>query len=84
MSEMTESDARILNEGRLLRAEADLMIPMLAERREAAVARLLQHYRAGELDKLTAVTAEICVTEDLKQSIKNKIKRAEQVERKFT
>jgi len=40
-------------------------------------------YRSGELEKIHQAAAELSVTEDMKQTIKNKIKQAEAVERRL-
>lgn len=80
--DISEKDAQTLQTGRLLRAESDIMLPMLNERREAAVSKIIMYYRSGELEKITQAAAELSVTEDLKQTIKNKIKLAETVERR--
>lgn len=82
MSDVTEQDMRTMQLGRLMRAEADVILPLLAERREQAITKMLQHYRAGKFEMLPSAVAELCVTEDMKQTIKNKIKAAEAVERK--
>ena len=81
--EISERDTQILNTGRLLRLEAHVLLPLLNEKREAAIVKILQHYRAGKLDLIAHGAAELCVAEDMIQTIKNKIKAAEAVERKL-
>lgn len=80
--DLTEKDAQVLNTGRLLRAESDVMLPMLAERREQVITKLLMHYRGGAMDKVRDCVAELCVTDDMQKTIKNKIRAADAVERK--
>lgn len=82
MSDINEHELRAMQFGRLLSAEADLILPLLEKQREMAITKMLQHYRAGKFDMLPSAVAELCVTEDMKMTIKNKIKQAEQVERK--
>jgi hypothetical protein len=82
MSDLTDKDIAIMQAGRLLRAEAVIVLPMLDERRESAIRSILMHYKAGDIAKLTNAAAELSVTEDMKEIIKRKIKLAEQVERK--
>jgi len=79
----TELEQEKLNQGRMLRAEADLIIPMLTKRREDATARLVHYFKSGEHDKLTVAAAEIATLTDMAADIRNKIKSAENIERKI-
>lgn len=81
---MTEKEAQAINTGRLLRAESDVMLPMLAERREHAVQKILLYFRSGEFEKIRDCAAELCVMDDLQNKIKNKIRAADAAERRMT
>lgn len=72
----------VMNEGRLLRAESDLLMPLLLEKREGAIARLIYHFKEGKTELLTAVAAELSAIEDMRSTINTKIKKAEAIERK--
>lgn len=78
----SELEQKKLNTGRLMRAEADVILPLLQEQRENAIAKLCLHFRAGELNMLPAIAAEINSAETMMVSIKNKIRQAEAIERK--
>lgn len=80
----TESEQKKLDSGRLMRAEADVIMPLLLQQREAAVQRLIMHFRAGELDgRLAAAAAEISALETTTQTIRTRIKQAEVIERRI-
>lgn len=78
----TEKELSTLNEGRLMRAESDIIIPLLTKQREAAVSKVIYHFKAHELEKLPAAAAELAAIEDMRAAIANRIKKAEHIERK--
>jgi hypothetical protein len=79
----SEKELNELNTGRLMRAEADLLVPMLNRQREAVVAKLCAYYRSGEMAQLPVCAAEIVAIENMKSEIKNKIAKAQSIERKI-
>lgn len=83
MMELTEAEQAKLNTGRLMRAEADVILPLLREQREAAIQQLIQRFRAGELTLLTASAAEISSLENALTTIRTRIKQAEAIERRI-
>jgi hypothetical protein len=80
---MTEKEAQIINTGRLLRAESDVLVPMLVERRELIVQKIIMLYKAGDFERIRDCSAELSLIEDMKLKIKNKILAADAVERKL-
>lgn len=82
--EITEKETERMNSGRLVRAEATVLIPLLAERKASAVTRLTAVFRSGAVaENLTALVAEITTLEDLEREIKRRIKETEHIERKI-
>lgn len=83
MFDPTEREQHKLNEGRLMRAEADIIMPLLAEKREIAINKLILAFREGHADKLPTHAAELSSIEDMLTTIRNKIRQAEVLERKI-
>lgn len=81
--EPTASEQALLDQGRLLRAESQTILPLVRHKREIAIARLLLAFKAGDTERLLPATAELSAYEDIKLDIENKIKRAEVIERKL-
>lgn len=67
--ELTEAEIEKLNRGRLLRDASSELIPLLAAKRTQALARLITHFRAGELAMLTPLAAELSVLAELEGNI---------------
>lgn len=78
----TEHEQKVLNEGRLLRAEADIFLPMLRQQREIAISKIIHVYKAGG-EGLQAAAASLVAIEDMLTTTGNKIKKAEVIERKI-
>lgn len=72
-----------LNQGRMLRAESGVLHPLIMQKREAAIAKIVMHFRAGALDMILACAAELSTIEDMRVTIDNKVKQAEIIERKI-
>lgn len=81
-TELTEKQYSKISTGRQLRAESDVLLPLLDQRREIAITKILNFYRAGDFEKIPSAAAELCAIDDMKIVIKNKIKSAEALERK--
>jgi hypothetical protein len=81
--EPSEVEQAKLNTGRLMRAEADVILPLLQEKREAAISTLLWKFKEGKLADLPAAVASLAALEDMRSEIRNKIKTAEGIERKI-
>lgn len=79
----TEREQKTLNEGRLIRAEADIVLPLLRQQREAAISQIIFTFKGGKLEGLPAVCATLTATEDMITTITNKIRKAEVIERKI-
>ena len=81
--ELTEADIKTLNEGRMMRVESEILLPLLRQRRESAIQKLIGIFKSEEQKGILAATAEISCLEDMLTTITNKIKRAELIERKI-
>lgn len=71
-----------LQEGRVLRLAFPVLMPILARRKEQAVARLVGQFRGGETNFLTTV-AELTTLTDLEQEMTRKHKETELLEGEF-
>lgn len=69
MTSEQEREIERLNEGRMLRDAGQVLLPILANKRNSITARLCHHFRAGELGMLTPLVAELCVITELESNI---------------
>ncbi len=83
MSEITEAEQQKLNTGRLMRAESDMILPMLATKQTLVIANIVAAFKAGAYERLTAHAAELSTLSDMKAEITSKIRQAEAIERKL-
>lgn len=82
MTELTESEQQKLNTGRLLRAESDMILPLLQTKERLVIAKIVSAFKAGQQDMLWAHSAELSTIHDMRNEISQKIKVAESLERK--
>jgi hypothetical protein len=66
-----EEKARLITEARILAQSSPVLIPMLLERRERTVKRLIGEYRNAGATQ--AIVAELSVIDDLLHEVRNKI-----------
>lgn len=78
-----EKDLDNLNRGRLMRAESDLMLPMLNKQRENAIAGICNSFREGKLEMLPVYAASLVSIENMKSEIKITISKATILEEKI-
>lgn len=78
-----EKELQALNTGRLMRAEADLILPMLERQKEDAVSSICNNFRMGKIEMLPVFAAQLVSIENMKSEIKNKIAKAQNIERKI-
>ena len=83
MIELTEKEIEKLNRGRTVRAEAQVLLPLLTQKKAAAVDRLIAHFRAGQSEMLLTVAAEISVLSGLESDLNKSIRETENLERKI-
>ena len=83
MKELSERELETLNDGRVLRAESDVLIPLLSTKQALAVGKLIHAYREGQHEKLLSIAAEISTISEMQNTITQKIKVAEGLERKI-
>ncbi len=83
MTELTEAEQTKLNTGRLMRAESDMLLPMLATKQGLVIAKIVGSFRSGDYGSLTAHAAELSMISEMRAEITNKIKQAEVLERKM-
>ena len=79
----SEKEVSALNTGRLMRAESDVIGPLLERQKQDVISGLCNAFRAGQLDMLPVFTAQLVSIENMKAEIKNKIAKAENIERKI-
>lgn len=80
---MTEQEQGTLNKGRLMRAESEILLPLLTTKQNLAVAKLVADFRAGKYAELTGHAAEISTIMGMREEITRSIKQAEQIETKL-
>ena len=83
MTELTEQEQQKMNTGRLMRAESDLILPLLQTKQTLIVAKIVAAFKAGHTEMLTAHAAELSIIYDMRTEITRKIKEAEGLERKM-
>lgn len=83
MTELTEAEQEKLNTGRMMRAESDVLLPLLQTKQTLVVGKIVAAFRAGETDKLIPLAAELSTIFEMKITIGQKIKEAEHLERKM-
>lgn len=83
MTELTEQEQEKLNTGRLMRAESDLILPLIDTKQAVVVGAIVSAFRAGSYDRLTGLAAELTTLFEMRNQIKQKIKTAEGLERKL-
>ena len=83
MTELTEAETTKLNTGRLMRAESDLILPLLQTKQALVIGKIVADFRAGHHDKLLGHAAELATLADMKNEITRKIKEGEALERKM-
>lgn len=81
--ELNDREIDQLNQGRMVRAEADVVLPLLGKQKLGAVAKISTLYRAGDLGQLPVAVAELVAIENLETEINKRIKRAEALERRI-
>ncbi len=79
----TEREQEKLNTGRLMRAEADLILPLISTKQSLALNKIVAAFKAGERDIIFAVAAELSTLHDMKHDITRKIKEAERIEQRM-
>ncbi len=82
MTELTETEQQKLNTGRMMRAESDLLLPLLQTKQALAIGKLIAAFRAGETN-FVSHAAELSMIDSMKNEITQKIKAAEAIERKL-
>ena len=83
MTELTEQEQQKLNTGRMMRAESDLLLPLLQTKQAAVLGKIVYSFKAGKHEELIALAAELSTLSDMKSEITRKIKEAESLERKM-
>ena len=83
MTELTEKEQQTLNTGRVMRAESDVILPLLQTKQDLVIARIVAHFREGDRDKVFAAAAELSILREMRSNIASKIKEAEHYERKM-
>lgn len=83
MSEIKEKELMDLNVGRLIRANGEVIIPMLNSQRESAIQAACLAYRQGKLSEIPMHVARLIVIEDMQIEIKHKITKAEAIEKRI-
>jgi len=79
----TEIEQAKLNTGRLMRANADVVLPLIQDMREQAISTLIWKFKEGKRDEIYPEAAKLATLEDMRTSIITKIKAAEVIERKI-
>lgn len=79
----SERDLQTLNTGREMRIESNLIFPMLEKQREAAISSLCNSFKMGQMEMLSVFTAQLVSIENMKSEIRQKIIKAENIERKI-
>lgn len=82
MSELTEKEQTTLNAGRLMRAEADVLLPLLQTKQALVIGKIVAEFRAAHYEALTGLAAELSTIISMKDDITRAIKQAETLERK--
>ncbi len=82
MTELSEKEQTQLNTGRMMRAESDLILPLLHTKERLVIGKLIQAFRAGDYGSLTGHAAELSTLDSMRVEITQKIKTAEALERK--
>jgi hypothetical protein len=82
MTELSEKEQQQLNTGRMMRAESDLILPLLQTKERIVIGKIVASFRAGEYGALTGHAAELSTLDSMKNEITQKIKLAEALERK--
>ena len=83
MTELTEAETAKLNTGRLMRAESDLILPLLQTKQALVIGKIVADFRAGKHEFLLAHAAELSTLADMMTTINRKIKEGEALERKM-
>lgn len=81
--EPTEAERRTLEQGMIIRAEASALTPILQERRELAVLKIIAQYKTGKFEPMLGLVAYLTAVEDILSTMSNKQKKAEIIERKI-
>jgi hypothetical protein len=82
MTELTEAETNKMNTGRLMRAESDLLLPLLQTKQALAVGKIVAAFRAGKHEELLPHAAELSTIMNMKDEITRAIKQAEMLEAK--
>ena len=83
MTELTEKEQETLNSARVVRAEGDVLLPLLQARERLIIGRTVSAFKAGETGKLISLAAELSTIYDLKSAISQKISEADYLEKKM-
>lgn len=81
-AELTEKEQAKLNEGRMLRAESDMILPLLATKQATVLGKIVSDFRNGHHDKLLGHAAELSTIYEMKTEIGRKIREAEALEKR--
>lgn len=76
-------DLSSLNIGRMMRAESDVILPMLQTQREDAIAAACQAFRTGQMNDIPIHIARLVTVENMCIEIKQKIAKAEAIEKRI-
>lgn len=82
LHELTEHEQKKLDTGRMMRAESDLILPLLQTKQTLVIGKIVNSFRQGDYASLTGHAAELSTIESMKSEITQKIKQAEAIERK--
>ena len=79
---MDNTDIDTLNDGRVLKIAAPVLLPLLDKRKKSAIGKLLGQFRMGNSD-LVGYVAELSSIYGLYEDITNKIRSTETLEEKI-
>jgi len=83
LNEITEQEQQKLNTGRSLRAETEVLFPLLGTKQALVISKLVAAFRAGQHEQLLPLVAELSTLDSMRSDITRKIKEAEAIERKL-
>ena len=83
MTELTEAEQQKMNTGRLMRAESDLILPLLQTKQTLVIGKIVADFRSGKHENLIGHAAELSMISEMKNDITRKIKEGEALERKM-
>ena len=83
MTELTEKEQETLNSSRMIRAESDVLLPLLQTKYTLTAAKIVSAFKAGQTEKLTTLAAELSTVYDMKLMIEQRINEAAYLEKKM-